>query len=122
VPRDYEPRIAAAPAGAAPEGGSVNDYEESVMKLTKVAAMLALATGVAGAQFGASSVLAGPPDDREVYEMLKKSGMMRSDGMVTKADFLKLMEKRFDAMDKGRKGMLSAQEIAKLLDPNLANP
>jgi hypothetical protein len=32
------------------------------------------------------------------------------------------MEKRFDARDKGRKGMLSPQEIAKLLDPNLANP
>jgi hypothetical protein len=92
------------------------------VRFAKTAAMLALAMGVAAAQFGASTALAGPPDDREVYEMLKKSGMMRSDGMVTKADFIKLMEKRFDAMDKGRKGMLSAQEIAKLLDPNLANP
>lgn len=91
------------------------------MNLRKTAAMLALAMGVAGAQFGPSA-FAGPPDEREVWEMLKKSGMMRSDGMVTKADFVKLMEKRFDAMDKGRKGMLSAQDIARLLDPNLANP
>jgi len=92
------------------------------MKVTKMAATLALAMGMAGAQFGASPAFAGPPDEREVWEMLKKSGMMRSDGMTTKADFVKLMEKRFDAMDKGRKGMLSAQDIAKLLDPNLANP
>ena len=85
------------------------------MKLAKVAAMLALAMGM-------SAALANPPDEREVWEMLKKSSTMRADGMVMKADFIKLMEKRFDAMDKGRKGMLSAEEIAKLLDPNLANP
>jgi hypothetical protein len=78
------------------------------MKLQKTAAMLALAVGVGGAQF-ASSAFANPPDEREVWEM-------------TKADFVKIMEKRFDTMDKGRKGMLSAEEIAKLLDPNLANP
>jgi hypothetical protein len=86
-----------------------------MMKLMKTAIMLALATGV-------SSAFANPPDEREVWEMLKKSSTMRADGMVTKADFIKLMEKRFDAMDKGGKGMLTAQEIAKLLDPNLANP
>ena len=91
------------------------------MNLRKTAAMLALAAGVGGAQF-ASSALANAPDEREVWEMLKASGMMRADGMVTKTDFVKLMEKRFDAMDKGRKGMLTAAEIAKLLDPNLANP
>ena len=85
------------------------------MKLAKVAAMLALATAM-------SAALANPPDEREVWEMLKKSSTMRADGMVTKTDFIKLMEKRFDAMDKGKKGMLTAEEIAKLLDPNLANP
>jgi len=77
---------------------------------------------VAGAQFGASSAFAGPPDDREVYEMLKRSAAMRADGMVTKKDFLSMMEKRFDTADKGRKGMLTAAEIARILDPNLANP
>jgi len=86
-----------------------------MMKLAKVAAMLALATAM-------SAALANPPDEREVWEMLKKSSTMRADGMVTKTDFIKLMEKRFDAMDKGGKGMLTAQDIAKLLDPNLANP
>jgi hypothetical protein len=92
------------------------------MKMTRTAAMLALAMGVAGAQLGMSPAFANAPDERDVWEMLKKSAAMRSDGMVTKSDFVKLMEKRFDARDKSRKGMLSPQEIAKLLDPNLANP
>ena len=85
------------------------------MKLANAAVVLALATGM-------SAALANPPDEREVWEMLKKSSTMRADGMVTKTEFIRLMEKRFDAMDKGKKGMLSAEEIAKLLDPNLANP
>jgi hypothetical protein len=88
--------------------------------MKKTAMVLALAMGLAGAQIGAA--FGGPPDEREVWEMLKKSSMLRSDGMVTKSDFVKLMEKRFDSMDKGRKGMLTPAEIAKLLDPNLANP
>ena len=86
-------------------------------KFSTIAAVALLA---AGAQFAAAPAFAGPPDEREVIEMLKKSGMMRQDGMVTKADFVKMMEKRFDMMDKGKKGMLSAQDIAKILDPNLA--
>lgn len=90
------------------------------MRLTKTATTLALALGVVGAQCGAA--FANPPDERDVWEMLKKSSMMRADGMVTKTDFVKLMEKRFDAMDKDRKGMLSPADIARLLDPNLANP
>ena len=88
--------------------------------MKKTAMVLALAMGLAGAQVGAA--FANPPDEREVWEMLKKSSMLRPDGMVTKGDFVKLMEKRFDAMDKGRKGMLTPEEIAKLLDPNIANP
>lgn len=54
--------------------------------------------------------------------MLKTSASMRADRMVTKTDFIKTMEKRFDAMDKGGKGMLSAEEVARILDPNIANP
>lgn len=92
------------------------------MKLTKLTAALAFGMAVAGTQFGAAPAYAGPPDDREIYEMLMRSEVMRKDGMVRRADFLRLMEKRFDSADKGRKGMLSAQEIARILDPNLANP
>jgi hypothetical protein len=54
--------------------------------------------------------------------MLKRSEMVRADGTVTKADFIKLMEKRFDAMDKGRRGALAVRDIAKLMDPRDFNP
>ncbi len=54
--------------------------------------------------------------------MLNRSDMVRPDGMVTRADFIKLMEKRFDAMDKGRRGVLSVRDIAKLMDPREFNP
>jgi hypothetical protein len=65
-----------------------------MMKLTKVAMALALATGVA------SSALASAPDERELWEMLKKSAM------ETKG-----MQKRIDT-----------EETARILDPNVANP
>ena len=87
------------------------------MKVRNTAAMLALAMGVTG--FTSPALAA---DDRAVAEMLNRSDMVRPDGTVTKADFIKLMEKRFDAMDKGRRGVLSVRDIAKLMDPRDFNP
>ena len=88
------------------------------MNLKKAAAMLALATGLAGT----SSAFANPPDERALWEMLAASATARADRMVTKTDFIKTTEKRFDAVDKAGKGMLSAEEVARILDPNIANP
>jgi hypothetical protein len=90
------------------------------MKIAKIAAITTLALATGALSLGGSTAFAGPPDERELIQMLKASGMMRQDGMVTKQDFVRLMEKRFDAMDKQKKGMLSAQDIAKILDPNFA--
>jgi Spy/CpxP family protein refolding chaperone len=92
------------------------------MKRVKVAAVAATVLLASATMLGATPSLAGPPDEREVIEMLQKSGMMRQDGMVSKQDFMKMMEKRFEMMDKQKKGMLSAKEIAKILDPNFATP
>ena len=47
---------------------------------------------------------------------------MRKDGMVSKQDFMKVMEQRFDMMDKDKKGMISVKDIAKILDPQFAVP
>ncbi len=90
------------------------------MKIAKIAAITTFVLATGALQLAAPAALAGPPDESEVINMLKKSGMMRQDGMVTKADFVKMMEKRFDMMDKAKKGMLSAKDIAKILDPGLA--
>ena len=43
---------------------------------------------------------------------LKK--MANKDGMVTKKDFMAMMEKRFDAMDKAKKGMIHHTEATKI--------
>jgi hypothetical protein len=87
------------------------------MKARISAAMLALATSAT--LYAAGAVAA---DERAVSDMLVRSEMVRPDGTVTRADFIRLMEKRFDAMDKGRKGALPVREIAKLMDPRDFNP
>jgi Ca2+-binding EF-hand superfamily protein len=35
------------------------------------------------------------------------------DGMISKAEFMAMMEKAYDDMDKGRKGRLTAEDVAK---------
>ncbi len=85
------------------------------MKRVKLAA-LASTLLVAGSMAFAPPALSAPTQ-QEVQELLQKGGMARQDGMVTKQDFIKMMEKRFDAMDKKKKGMLSEAEIAYILDP-----
>jgi hypothetical protein len=92
--------------------------KETFMKLKQAAVALALASGLAGT----SSAFANGPDERPLWEMLQASASMRADRMVTKSEFIKTMEKRFDAMDTRGKGTLSPEEVAKLLDPNIANP
>ena len=72
------------------------------MKIAKTTAMLALALGASGL----TCAYASAPDEREVWELLKKSSM----------------EKRSDTMGKNGNAMGSAQDSARLLDPNLANP
>ena len=45
---------------------------------------------------------------REVKAMADK------DGMVSKKDFMAMMEKKWNAMDKGNKGMLSMADIMRI--------
>jgi hypothetical protein len=40
--------------------------------------------------------------------------MSNKEGMITKKDFMAMMEKRFDAMDKARKGMISHTDAIKI--------
>lgn len=70
------------------------------MKIAKTAALLALALGISGITPASASA----PDERDIWELLEKSSM----------------EKRGDTMHKSAMG--SAQDAARLLDPNLANP
>ena len=83
------------------------------MKLRATAVLVAATAAMTS--LGASTAVAA--GEREVHEMLKREGVMRTDGMVTKRDFLRMMEKRFDALDRQRSGMLPADDVARIFDP-----
>ena len=55
-------------------------------------------------------VLAADGDGMQTFSRQVQS-MANRDGMVSKKDFMAMMEKKFDAMDKSKKGMLSTQDI-----------
>ena len=40
--------------------------------------------------------------------------MANKDGMITKKEFMAMMEKKWNAMDKGNKGMLSAADVMRI--------
>ena len=40
--------------------------------------------------------------------------MANKDGMISRKDFLAMMERKFDAMDRDRKGMLSIGELMRI--------
>ena len=57
-------------------------------------------------------------DDQKQYPSLfqETKMMANKDGMVSKQDYMKMMEKRFDAMDKAKTGMLSTQDIMRIFN------
>ena len=69
-----------------------------VMSLSALAAPVAFAADGDGMQ----------SFQREVKALANK------DGMVSKKDFMAMMEKKWDAMDKGKKGMLSMADIMRI--------
>lgn len=40
--------------------------------------------------------------------------MANKDGMIMKKDFMMMMERKFDQVDKGREGMLSVDEVMRI--------
>lgn len=84
------------------------------MGLTRVIPALCFAATLG---VGATSAFAADGDgpygwDSEVRKMANK------DGMITKKDFMAMMEKKFDAMDKQKKGMLSTTDAMKIFREN----
>ncbi len=68
------------------------------MKALSFAAMLGIAA------LSAQVALADDTGLSPLSSDLKK--MSNKDGMISKKDFMAMMEKRFDAMDKAKKGMI----------------
>jgi hypothetical protein len=82
------------------------------MQLIRMTKTLALGTMLSFAALSAP-VFAADGDAMQSF-MKEVSTMANKDGMVSKKDFMAMMEKKFDAMDKGKKGMLSTADIMKI--------
>lgn len=66
---------------------------------------------------GGLSVLALPAHAQSSKSMeIVKTMKMDKDGMITKAEFMRMVEARFSAMDLAQKGRLTPTEAAKVLD------
>jgi len=79
---------------------------KQTMKAMSFAAMLGIAA------LSASVALADDTGLSPLTSDLKK--MSNKEGMITKKDFMAMMEKRFDAMDKNKKGMIHMTEATKI--------
>lgn len=80
------------------------------MKQTVKALSFAAMLGIAA--LSAQVALADDTGLSPLTSDLKK--MSNKEGMITKKDFMAMMEKRFDAMDKSKKGMIHMTEATKI--------
>lgn len=81
------------------------------MKLTQTATALSFGAMLAIAALSAAAFAADGDMMASRAEMMK---MANKDGMIMKKDFMMMMEKKFDEMDKGKKGMLSVDDVMKI--------
>jgi hypothetical protein len=79
------------------------------MQLTRKLALISFATLVS-----ATALPALADGDALPFTMKEVKSMANKDGMVTKSDYMKMMEKKFDAMDKSHKGMLSVDDVMRI--------
>jgi hypothetical protein len=79
---------------------------KQTMKALSFGAMLGIAA--LSAQVALADDTGLSPFSQEMKKMTNK------EGMITKKDFMAMMEKRFDAMDKARKGMISHADAMKI--------
>jgi hypothetical protein len=82
------------------------------MQLIKTARMLVAGTMLSLAAIS-TPALAADGDAMQSF-MREVTSMANKDGMVSKKDFLAMMEKKFDAMDKSKKGMLSTADVMRI--------
>ena len=79
------------------------------MNLKKSALLLTLGL----ATLSAPLAFAADGDGMVAFRQQVQS-MANKDGMVTKKEFMSMMEKKFDAMDKSKKGMLSVADVMRI--------
>jgi len=81
------------------------------MNLKQTARVLSLAAMLGMAALCAPAFAA---DGDMMASRAELTRMANKDGMITKKDFMMMMEKKFDKMDKGKKGMLSVDDVMRI--------
>ncbi|MBS0319770.1 MAG: hypothetical protein JSR18_04450 [Proteobacteria bacterium] len=73
---------------------------------------------IAIAGFAALATLPALAADGDGMQSFRQQVTMMADknGMVSKKEFMAMMEKKFDAMDKSHKGMLSTDDIMRIFN------
>jgi hypothetical protein len=93
------------------EAGRQPPRERKNMNLKQTATVLSF-----GAMLGmaALSALAFTADGDMMASPAEVTKMANKDGLITEKDFMMLMARKFDEMDKGKKGMLSVDEVMRI--------
>jgi hypothetical protein len=86
-------------------------HQEQNMNLKQTARMLSFGAILGMAALSAPALAA---DGDMMASRAEVTKMANKDGMISKKDFMMLMEKKFDEMDKGRKGMLSIDDVMRI--------
>jgi len=81
------------------------------MNLKQTAKALSFAAMLGMAALSAPALAA---DGDMMASRAEVTKMANKDGMITKKDFMMLMEKKFDEMDKSKKGMLSVDDVMRI--------
>jgi hypothetical protein len=104
-------RQALAPGGARPGVDPTFTTPGANMNLKQTARVLSLAAMLGMAALSAPAFAA---DGDMMASRAELTKMANKDGMITKKDFMMMMEKKFDQMDKGNKGMLSVDDVMRI--------
>jgi hypothetical protein len=97
-------------ARAGPDARTVlYPMKETSMKVKNTALMIALGL----ATMAAPLAFAADGDGMATFRKEMQT-MANKDGMITKKDFMAMMEKKWNAMDKGNKGMLSMADVMRI--------
>src|ERR1700704_2678085 len=104
-------RQALAPGGVRPGVDPTFTTPGANMNLKQTARVLSLAAMLGMAALSAPAFAA---DGDMMASRAELTKMANKDGMITKKDFMMMMEKKFDQMDKGNKGMLSVDDVMRI--------
>jgi hypothetical protein len=104
-------RQALASGGARPGVDPTFTTPGANMNLKQTARVLSLAAMLGIAALSAPAFAA---DGDMMASRAELTKMANKDGMITKKDFMMMMEKKFDQMDKGKKGMLSVDDVMRI--------